>query len=325
MKKISQGKRSTSNLLIVLVIAAMLVCGIPNAALASVSADVQKDVEGTMLSEYLPSDCVDELLEEEDLSFIQVQDLCGEIDEMEDACLPIEYIDRVNFDGKDFTYELDFGSGIVDEVSVAELDNGSCAYSITEGEKSDSLVVRANGDIYLDGKKVTWTEPIIDDEASECKSDLIQSYSSITKTKVDPLPALGKKWKEEYETNKTVRVPDVHVNKDLEDITISALVGTVVTVITKNPKTADLAVTMTKSAASSLIAYAVSKSLGSSKYVSFIVHVFNPVGGSRISKRGDTPVVYAEKCVTQYYPKKDCKGGASSKARVTRYLISEIG
>lgn len=70
-------------------------------------------------------------------------------------------------DGKDtFVYQFD-NNEVASCISYEALKNGDTLFNITEGNKHDTLLMKNNGEIFLNGNLVTFTEEVVETASPE--------------------------------------------------------------------------------------------------------------------------------------------------------------
>ena len=216
--------------------------------------------------------------------------------------MDVDLVESVSFKGDNPVYRFVYDGGYISDVEVSSLFGGSYRLDITEGDLCDSVIIKSDGSLIVDGLKIQGRDTSsVFASGSESGVSTHQFVASVSSN--DPLRGKAK-----YYHEKTVKVANMALPKVLNKMTLSAIISVASKAI---PGAGGVAVKITAAAFRYLV-----KQNPSAKALSSVQSVSNPPRSAYAG--GFTSVA---KAVTTYYSKTNYKG---SKTKCTSYYYTSV-
>lgn len=158
----------------------------------------------------------------------QNEKIAEDVECLDSLGIPIGDIKNVSEKDGNIIYQLLVTKDITDEIMVEKNNAGDILMYVTEGDKNDKLVMKADGTVFLDGKEVIYDVRTVDSSITEEPSELsvtpstggIQWYSvssAPSELKKDSYKAYSESW----------RCSNISLQKALGSIAYATIIGLV--------------------------------------------------------------------------------------------------
>lgn len=161
----------------------------------------------------------DQIIAEGDYTIEQEDEIADDIDNLDSLGIPIDNIDDVSEEHEGMLYSVKMTNTVTDKINIDEQNNGDIVMDIDEGENiHDELVVKENGDMYLDGNKI-----IVENESNNENVTPSIYYTWYTASKVpsriknEPYGSYSRTWV----------CSNINLQKAIRDTSIGAILGVV--------------------------------------------------------------------------------------------------
>ncbi len=184
---------------------------------------------------------IDEVVEElivEDQGLEDMEDIVYDDLEMLDSLgLDVEAIVDTTIDDEEtIVYDLKLTETIIDQITVERID-GAILMNAVEGNKENELLIRDDGTVYLDGKKIIIEQDDFEDvgylKEDSSDTDIVQSTGGWHWYESGKAPGNVKKAKyKPYPTSPTSKCSNIQLHTAIRNVAIGVLISLLVTYLT---------------------------------------------------------------------------------------------